>query len=298
MVSVGRPPAPRRARPKDPRRGRNTLDTVSHVQPRLKAIPDRAMAARLRHDFLQFVVPAPPASGERSRRTHACVSERGHQSRVSCPGVEILWGHQSGAARARAITRNACVVSHNTLLFVDAMVWQDDGRHWPYDQAVCGIGNSTVKTGNQSVRWCSMAALHVANERLQRVRHCWKRKFSGSTAPDAWRTLVAGGSGTAACATACAGEIDEYECVRGCLQRNQSAVVAATQQAFERVYSGREWVRQSEPSDPLSGHGSSLNRTLEARLALMRTIHQVCIWCFLTPILLATSLLPATDDAH
>ena len=178
------------------------------------------------------------------------------------------------------------------------MVWQDDGRHWPYDQAVCGIGNSTVKTGNQSVRWCSMAALHVANERLQRVRHCWKRKFSGSTAPDAWRTLVAGGSGTAACATACAGEIDEYECVRGCLQRNQSAVVAATQQAFERVYSGREWVRQSEPSDPLSGHGSSLNRTLEARLALMRTIHQVCIWCFLTPILLATSLLPATDDAH
>jgi hypothetical protein len=185
------------------------------------------------------------------------------------------------------------------VLFVDAMVWQDDGRHWPYDQAVCGVvGKSTVKTGNQSVQWCSMAALHVANERLQRVRHCWKRKFSGSTAPDAWRTLVAGGSGTAACATACAGEIDEYECVHGCLQRNQSAVVAATQQAFERVYSGREWVRQSEPSDPLSGHGSSLNRTLEARLALMRTIHQVCIWCFLTPILLATSLLPATDDAH
>jgi len=85
-------------------------------------------------------------------------------------------------------------------------------------------------------------------EKLDEVTTCWRAKFARSALPNAWNALVPKSGDQQPAATI--------------------PHLSSRQQAFEHVYDKRIWARRGK-SASLSGTGSDLEKTFDARAALM-----------------------------
>ena len=112
---------------------------------------------------------------------------------------------------------------------------------------------------------CSLARRAVLTRKLQEVVGCWKRKLQDTRSPGAWRMLTGRASQNASIAA----RMERIEPAGGTAIDD-----GLRQRAFERVYDRRVWVNSPTGTGPLSGSGSSLDKTANARAAILAVIRR------------------------
>lgn len=162
-----------------------------------------------------------------------------------------------------------------------------DGRVWELAKTLCDTSEGQAPNLPTIERWCSLSRRHTLLSKLHDVTRCWRRKLAGTSSPGAWRQLVRvayqGFNDSAIEIEPVVSPSQNRVLIPAASAKGRVASGAAVsedtpamtrQQAFERVYSTREWAGGATGRDPLSGSGSSVANTRAVRVAILDAVQR------------------------